>query len=437
VGPLDQTARSSSDVAQPPVERATAPARSRALLLAVSLALLFLVCACATPPRRQAVPLSFETQATVSGFPYGIRYFPRDAKRLQVFQDDFVESWKREEAYRRTQGLTGPLPPAAYLAISGGGDNGAFGAGLLSGWTKTGTRPEFKLVTGVSTGALISPFAFLGPAWDEQLKALYTAVSLKDIAVGRSILSVLYGDSMADTTPLWNLLKKSVTQEMLDAIAVEHEKGRILLVGTANLDARRPVIWNVTKIAASRRPGALDLVRKILLASAAIPGTFPPVMIEVEAGGVTYEEMHVDGGTASQVFVYPAGMNLNILSLNNGIERQRTLYVIRNARLDPEWAEVDRQTLPIAMRAIACLIQYQGIGDLYRIFTITQRDKVDYNLAYIPASFQVPHTAEFDPVYMRKLYDFAERLMLNGYQWAKEPPILVSGDREDGALPPP
>ena len=144
-------------------------------------------------------------------------------------------------------GPHGPLPPAAYLAISGGGDNGAFGAGLLSGWTKTGTRPEFKLVTGVSTGALISPFAFLGPAWDEPLKALYTAVSLKDIAVERSILSVVYGDSMADTTPLWNLLKKSVTQEMLDAIAVEHEKGRILLVGTANLDARRPVIWNITE----------------------------------------------------------------------------------------------------------------------------------------------------------------------------------------------
>ena len=164
-----------------------APARSRALVLAVSLAALSIVGGCATPPRRQAVPLAFETRATVSGFPYGIRYFPRDAARLEVFQDDFVESWKREEEYRKAQGLTGPVPPAAYLAISGGGDNGAFGAGLLAGWTKTGTRPEFKLVTGVSTGALISPFAFLGPAWDEQLKALYTAVSLKDIAVERSI----------------------------------------------------------------------------------------------------------------------------------------------------------------------------------------------------------------------------------------------------------
>jgi hypothetical protein len=386
--------------------------------------------ACATPTRRPAVPLNLSTEAMVTGFDYRIRYFPRDAGHLQKFTEDFVESWKLEEAYRKSKGLEGPLPPAAYLAISGGGDNGAFGAGFLAGWTKTGTRPEFKLVTGVSTGALIAPFAFLGPAYDAQLKKLYTDVSLKDIAVERSIVSVLYGDSMADTSPLFHLIEKSVTAEMLEAIAVEHERGRVLLIGTTNLDARRPVIWNITKIAASRKPGILGLVHKILLASAAIPGTFPPVMIESHAGGHTYEEMHVDGGTASQVFVYPSGMNLSILSLNHGIDRERTLYVIRNARLDPEWAEVDRRTLPIAMRAIECLIQHQGVGDLYRIYTITKRDNVAFNLAYIPATFDVPHTKNFDPVYMGRLYDFAEGLAEHDYQWADRPPIIVSGQDE-------
>ena len=113
-------------------------------------------------------------------------------------------------------------------------------------------------------------------------------------------------------------------------------------------------------------------------------------MIDVEADGKSYEEMHVDGGTATQVFVYPAGMRLSDLSDEHGVVRERTLYVIRNARLDPEWAEVDRRTLPIALRAITCLIQYQGIGDLYRIYSITQRDGVDYNLAYIPADVQDP-----------------------------------------------
>jgi len=406
------------------------------LLRAVVFAAL-LVQGCATATRHKAVPQSLQTAATVSGFPYGIRYFPRDAARLEVFKKDFVESWAREKAYLSSQGYTGPMPPAAYLAISGGGDNGAFGAGLLGGWTKAGTRPTFKLVTGISTGALIAPFAFLGSEYDAQLKAMYTAVSMKDIAASRWVLSVLYGDAMADTTPLWNLLKKSITQQMLDAIAAEHEKGRILLVGTTNLDARRAVVWNITKIAATRRPGALELVQKILLASAAIPGTFPPVMIDVEAGGKSYDEMHVDGGTAAQVFVYPVGMRLGDLAEEHGAMRERTLYVIRNARLDPEWAEVDRRTLPIALRAISCLIQYQGIGDLYRIYSVTQRDGVAFNLAYIPATFRTPHTADFDPAYMGQLFDFGFAMAEKGVDWAKEPPILVSvGEDEPATIEP-
>src|SRR5262249_24711471 len=153
------------------------------------------------------------------------------------------------------------LPPAAYLAISGGGDNGAFGAGFLNGWSKSGKRPAFKLVTGVSTGALIAPFAFLGSAYDDRLRTLYTSVSLHDIAKKRSLLSVLYGDAMADTTPLQNLVKKYLTQNVVEAIAAEHEKGRILLVATTNLAVRRPVIWNITEIAATRAADKLDLIQ--------------------------------------------------------------------------------------------------------------------------------------------------------------------------------
>jgi predicted acylesterase/phospholipase RssA len=397
-------------------------------------ALALLVGGCASPPRRQAVPLNLVTQVDVTGFPPGIRYFPRDAEDVQQFERDFVDSWARERAGLSALGQEGPLPPAAYLAISGGGDNGAFGAGLLNGWTKAGTRPKFKLVTGVSTGALIAPFAFLGPDYDEKLKSLYTGVSLKDIAEPRSVFSAFFGDAMADTSPLYGLVKKYVTQEMLDAIAAQYEKGRILLVGTTNLDARRPVIWNVTKIAATHSPGALELVHKILMASAAIPGTFPPVMIDTEMGGQAYQEMHVDGGTSNQVFVYPVAAELAKLSAEHDGERQRTLYVVRNARLDPEWAQVDRRTLPIAMRAISCLIQYQGMGDLYRIYTITRRDHVDYNLVYIPATFQTPHTSDFDTAYMRSLYDLAYGMALEGHEWAKHPPVLLSGEGEDARL---
>lgn len=390
---------------------------------ALCLSVCVLLQSCATATRHAAVPAALQAAASPVGFPAGIRYFPRDAWHVKEFEQDWLDAQEREKAYLATQGYHGPLPPAAYLAISGGGDNGAFGAGLLCGWTKAGTRPKFKLVTGVSTGALIAPFAFLGEAYDEPLKALYTSVSLHDIAKKRSLLSVVYGDAMADTTPLWNLVRQYVTQEMLDAIAVEHQRGRLLLVATTNLDVRRAVIWNISEIADRKLPGALDLVRKILIASAAIPGTFPPVMIDVEAGGRQYQEMHVDGGTATQVFVYPAAIYLQKLA-----ERQRTLYIIRNARLDPEWAQVDRRTLPIAFRAITCLIQYQGEGDLYRIFAITQRDHVDFNLTFIPPTFDLPHTAEFDTNYMAALFNVGYRMAGKGYEfWYKEPPVLISG----------
>ncbi|HTY40841.1 MAG TPA: patatin-like phospholipase family protein [Thermoanaerobaculia bacterium] len=406
------------------------PVRTSTALGAV--AAILLAAACGSTSRAPAVPAADVPRADVVGYPNDIRYLPRDFEDVRQFQEDFVASWAKE---RRALGLAPgePLPPASYLAISGGGDNGAFGAGLLAGWTKAGDRPVFKLVTGVSTGALIAPFAFLGSEYDEKLKSLYTGISLKDVATMRFLLSALFGDAMADTTPLAHLVEKAVTAEMLGRIAEEYAKGRILLIGTTNLDARRAVIWNVTRIAASGRPDALALVHKILLASAAIPGTFPPVMIEVEEDGRRYEEMHVDGGTANQVFVYPAASDLARLSAENDATRKRTLYIIRNARLDPEWAQVDRRTLPIAMRAITCLIQYQGIGDLYRIYTITRRDHVDYRLAYIPATFMTPHTTDFDTAYMKSLYGLAFQMAAEGHEWETHPPVLLSGEGDENA----
>lgn len=378
-----------------------------------------LIAGCSGPMRKDAVPPTLTTQAIVPGLA-DVRY------RLGIDTDallkDAIDSFWREKAYLEASGYTGALPPAVFLAISGGGDNGAFGAGLLNGWTVAGDRPIFKLVTGVSTGALIAPFAFLGSAYDGELKHFYTTLSPADIVKQRSIFAAVTSDALTDNAPLKAILHKAVDQTFLDAIAAEHKKGRLLLIATVDLDARHTVLWNMTKIAASKDPKALDLFRSIMIASASIPGAFPPMMIDVEAEGQVYQEMHVDGGTMSQVFVYPPSLHVKKTSKKHNVVRERKVYVIRNARLDPDWAEVDRRTMSIVGRAISSLIQTQGIGDLYRIYLETQRDGIDFNLAYIPASFNAPHREEFDTEFMRALFQTGYDMAVKGYPWEKMPP---------------
>ena len=376
---------------------------------------------CASLKRGAAVPAPLIKQAEIPGMP-GVRYRVQNMNDLSL---EALEMIRRQKEYRKEQGLSEELPPAHLLAVSGGGDNGAFGAGLLVGWTEKGDRPEFDIVTGVSTGALIAPFAFLGPQYDSQLKAVYTKVGPKDILKMRTILAALFNDAMADNKPLWRLVDKYMNAKMLEDIAAEYKKGRLLLVGTTDLDARQGVIWNMTKIAASRDPKALELFRKILIASAAIPGAFPPVMIDVEAGSRKYQEMHVDGGATAQVFVYPPSLDIRQLQKTAEItERKRTLYIIRNSRLDPDWAQVERRTLKILGRAISSLIQTQGKGDLYSIYVLTQRDGIDYNLAFIPKDFNAPHPKDFDSGYMNALFNCAYTLAEKGYTWQDHPPGL-------------
>jgi predicted acylesterase/phospholipase RssA len=353
---------------------------------------------------------------------------------MPEFTQDAMESFIREQAYLATKGQSAnlppanlppaSLPPANFLAISGGGDNGAFAAGLLYGWTAAGNRPEFKGVTGISTGAMIAPLAFLGPKYDHILKEVYTKSAPKDILKKRYLFSVIFDDALADSAPLHKLLIKYITTDMLKEIARENERGRLLLIATTNLDTHQSVIWNMGKIAASDHPEALELFHKILLASAAIPGAFPPVMIDVEANGKRYQEMHVDGGATAQIFLYPPALKVADISKQSGVIRERRLYMIRNARLDPEWAEVERRALSIAARAITSLIQNQGIGDLYKIYSQTQRDGIDFNLAFIPKDFNTPHLEEFDTEYMRQLFQSGYDLAIKNYQWEKLPPGL-------------
>ncbi|HKX13301.1 MAG TPA: patatin-like phospholipase family protein, partial [bacterium] len=256
---------------------------------------------CATPQRLPAVPATATIKADPGLGP--IRFMVRTD--TESFAKEAKNSLRKEQAWLTSNGRVGSLPPVNFLAVSGGGDNGAFGAGLLNGWTAAGTRPEFKAVTGISTGALIAPFAFLGPKYDHVLTTVYTTISKDDIFKKRGLIRGFFSDAMADSAPMGQLIERYVDRGLLDAIAAEYAKGRLLLVGTTDLDALEPVIWNMTALAASKHPRALDLFRRIMLASASIPGAFPPVMLDVEVDGVRHQEMHVDGGTIAQVFLYP------------------------------------------------------------------------------------------------------------------------------------
>jgi Patatin-like phospholipase len=388
-----------------------------------SLVLVLLVAGCAAPTRLPPAAANLTDQTTVLGIP-NARFYP-DTQVGALAQEALRAAERERAANPQTIGPDGRLPPANLLGISGGSDNGAFGAGLLVGWSAAGTRPQFKLVTGVSTGALIAPFAFLGPAYDPQLRAVYTGIQPDNVYETRSKLTVLFSESFADTTPLFGLISRYINEDMLAAIAREYAKGRLLFIATTNLDDQRAVLWNIGAIAASGKPGALELVRKLLLASAAVPGLFPPVLIDVELNGQHFQEMHVDGGAAAQMFLYPPSLGTNLKGGPTELARERHAYLIRNSRMDPEWASTDRRLFSIIGRAINTMIYYQGYNDAFRIYTAAKSDGVDYNLAYIGADFTVEHEVPFDQAYMRALFDYGYQKAVHGYPWQKAPPILT------------
>ena len=381
--------------------------------------LLLVLTGCAGAPERQPLPPEYTLKASIPGIPEA-RFWGDEwpTFALERFEEFTVADFQREY-----DGIYGK--PHNYLAISGGGANGAFGAGLLVGWTATGERPEFTMVTGVSTGALTAPFAFLGSDYDGEMKTMYTTISTKDIAKKRKLLAVLSSDSMADTTPLKALIAKVIDAEMIDAIAREHKKGRRLFIGTVNLDAGRSVIWNIGAIAVSDYPQKITLIQDLLRASAAIPVAFPPVFITVEAEGKQYDEMHVDGGTGSQVFVYPAAVDWQAITRKLKVKGKPQVYVVRNSFLDADYNGVKRSVFPIASRTIDSLIRTQGVGDLYQIYALCQRDGNDFNLAYIPSDFTDEPAEGFDPVYMKKLFDRGYQMSLEGYPWEKAPPGFI------------
>jgi hypothetical protein len=347
------------------------------------------------------------------------------------FVSDDVASMRVEfeRAFARRRAQAGSDAPITFLALSAGQEDGAFGAGLLVGWSKHGDRPEFQVVTGTSTGALIAPFAFLGPEHDWVLEAMYTRTKEDDIVDSRFLVAAVNNDAMMDTAPLARTIAKYLSERILQRIAEEYGKGRLLLISTTNLDSGKPVIWNIGAIAASENPDRLELVRKIILASAAVPGMFPPVMIDATLNETRYQEMHVDGGTVSQVFLYPPSLDMAAIVKPYARKARPAAYIIRNGRVRPEPEEVERGTLPIAGRAITTMIASNALGELYRIYSATQRDRIDFNAALIEDDFTVPYKRQFDREYMCELFAYGLGKGGAGYAWQKAPPGFSPASR--------
>ncbi len=381
-----------------------------------------IVTGCSGVPRN-AVPEHLTSSATVPNLA-GIRYWGDEPPSNMADEVREIIRQRRaagDRAYQR-----GGRPRINILVLSGGGDNGAYGAGLLNGWSDRGTRPQFDIVTGVSTGALTAPFAFLGARYDRVMKDVYTAYNADDYFDARPLQGLLGGSSLADVAPLYRLISYYANDALIDAVAREHRKGRRLLVQTTNLDAQRPVIWDMGAIAGYRSAKARELFRRVLLASASIPAIFPPVQIRVRADGRDYEEMHVDGGTVSQ----QAGLSDWIFRTHDlvkasGLRPVRTIYIVRNNTVSPEWESVDNNVLTIAARASSTAIKYQGNADLYMDYLAARERGAEFRATAIGDDFGVKYVGPFNRKYMNQLYSYGYAKGRHGSPWQNSPTRLL------------
>ena len=308
------------------------------------------------------------------------------------------------------------LPPqrGPWLALSSGGEDGAFGAGLLAGLGAAGKRPEFSVVTGVSTGALLAPFAFLGSRYDEAMRDAYTRITSADIfEVGAT------PESFVSTWPLKELIAKEFTPAMLADIAAEHRRGRRLFIVTTDLDAERSVVWNMGAIAAHGGDQALNLFRTVLLASTSIPGAFPPVLIDVESNGKKFAEMHVDGGVGGQFFVAPIALT----AATSDYKLPATeFYVLVNTGLQPDFEPVKRSTASILTQSVGMAVKVDTRLMLDRAYLLAKRSGIPFNVASIPPDFSAPSRGAFDPDYMRALFQAGVEQGKSATPFASVPP---------------
>jgi hypothetical protein len=394
--------------------------RMSGLFMIIFLMSLLSIQGCATLQPRKAVPMDFAGKVDISGMP-DIRT-DIDNPDPVVMQKSLIDSFRQE-------GLVNLLGIKIYpvLAISGGGANGAYGAGLLKGWSEEGSRPIFKIITGVSSGSITALYAFLGKDYDDELEKFFTTVSTKDIMKQNNFFSILFGDSLMSSALMAKKISVIVDGKLMARVAEEHKRGRRLFVGTVNLDAQEFVVWDMGALACKGGSDSIKMFRKILLASCSLPMTFSPVHFKVsDASGKVYDEMHVDGGTIRGVFyIDRLTKNMEGAAKLFGIDPSKyrpKIYILSNGYMSPNRQQVEDSLIGISIRSLDTVVAAANEGDIYRLYATAKRRGLDFNLAYIPADFN-PHPKElFDMKEMQRLFKRGYDDAINGYKWHKTPP---------------
>jgi predicted acylesterase/phospholipase RssA len=375
------------------------------LLAQLGLAACILASACAGGPKTETAPVAPRGAYPV-GFSANVRTETRD------FDFNKESTPRAARAIARTSDRTVDM-----LALSGGGAGGAYGAGILVGLTNAGTRPRFEIVTGVSTGGLIAPFAFLGPDWDGKLTEAYRGDATDSLMQARG-LGVLFDVGVFDGKPLRELVERFVNDELIFAVAREASNGRMLLVATTNLDREETVVWDMGAIAQRGGKEARDLFRNVLVASASVPGVFPPVMIEVEKDGKKYREMHVDGGASTPFFIAPEA----VMHLDDAASTLRgaNVYVIINGQVASAPRPTSNNTIDIAARSFTSVLNQMTRTAIMQTDDFAKRNGLGYRFTGIPADVEFGGSLAFDKANMSATFDYGMRCATRGHVWVTE-----------------
>ena len=347
-------------------------------------------------------------------------YTAAEAQASRVLDIDGLRRYADEPVTKFSFEKDTSTATKTYLALSGGGADGAYGVGVLNGWTAARTRPTFSVVSGVSTGGLIAPFAFLGSQYDDTLKDVYTSGIAESLLNDPSIMRVLFGSGLFGNTRLRELVARYVGPEIMAQVARENAKGRRLLIVTTDLDTQRTAIWDMGKIAAVGTPEALKLFRDVMAASASIPLVFPPIMIDAEGQGRKFQEMHVDGGVTAPVLTLPDALLFQGSRLPGSARMD--IYILVNKKIERNFELVSNSTIDVASRSLSAITQSQTRSIIFSTYDFAKRNRLGFHLSYIARDYPAPPSEGFDTGYMRALYQYGYEKAASGQAWTSTLP---------------